>query len=110
MEFLNLSRVKTLNILLLIMFLSSCSLLDPFVDRRREAGAPNPESLYIGRSTPEKPAVCYNIFATNYKTVKKIADEECQKQKTGLYAEPLNQTVFTCRVLVPNHYYFKCIK
>ena len=30
------------------------------------------------------------------------------ENKTGNKAVPVKQTVFTCRLLVPNHYYFKC--
>lgn len=34
-----------------------------------------------------------------------MADEECRKQETGSRAVPVKQTVFTCRVLLPNHYF-----
>ncbi len=97
-------------ILLFILFISACSVVEPFVDRRREAGVQEPEKLYVGESKPEAPAVCFNAWTTDYSTVKRLADEECKKQETGRYAEPVKQTYFSCRLLVPNHLYFTCVK
>lgn len=77
------------------------------MDRRREAGNTK-ENLYVGKSTPEEPAICYNLLTTNFAEVQKLADEECQKHKTGFKATPVRQTVLTCKVLIPNHYYFRC--
>ena len=105
MEKIDLSRV----ILILVLFASGCSIVEPFVDRRREAGAEDMTRLYVGESTPEKPAVCYNILTTDYPTVKKLADDECKKYGTGTEAKPFKQTAFTCRLLVPSHIYFNCI-
>lgn len=90
--------------------LVSCSQFRPFVDRRREAGVKNLANLYVGKSTPENPAVCYNSLYTPYSEVKKLADEVCINEKTGTHAVPVKQTYFTCRILVPNHFYFKCEK
>ena len=44
----------------ILILTTSCSLLEPFVDRRRNAGVENIENLYVGRSTPSEPAICYN--------------------------------------------------
>ncbi len=104
------SRFKIINVLLFVAFVCSCSQFRPFEDRRREAGAKTPEELYIGNSTPKNPAVCYNSLYTPYADVKKIADNVCIREKTGTHAVPLKQTYFTCRILVPNHFYFKCEK
>ena len=104
------SRVKILNCLILAGMLCSCSLLDPFVDRRRNAGERDISKLYVGKSTPEQPAICYNSWTTDYATVKKLADEECLKHKTGTQAVPLKQTHFTCRLFLPTHIYFQCKK
>lgn len=90
--------------------LSSCSLLDPFVDRRRNAGERDMTKLYVGASKPDAPAICYNILTTDYEEVKKMADEECIKHKTGTHAVPVKQTQFTCRLFLPTHIYFKCVK
>lgn len=83
--------------------------VQPFVDRRREAGAKTPETLYVGKSTPEAPAICYNSIWTPVEEVKKMADEECRKQETGSRAVPLSKPSLP-RVLLPNHYFFKCVK
>ena len=90
--------------------LCSCSQFRPFVDRRREAGVKDLAKLYVGKSTPQNPAICYNSLYTPYADVKKLADEVCIKENTGTHATPVRQTIFTCRILVPNHFYFKCEK
>ena len=110
MEFFKLSRAKILNLLLLCLVINGCSLLSPFVDRRREAGAKTMEELYIGKSKPDAPAICYNKLTTDFETIQKLADEECQKHKTGNRAIQTKETLFTCRLLLPNHLYFRCDK
>ena len=109
MEFFNLARNNLLILILLALGINACSILPPFVDRRRNAGAPKNE-LYVGESTPEKPSICYNILTTDYKTVKTMADEECKKYKPGDYAVPVSQEAFSCRVLIPARINFKCVK
>lgn len=89
--------------------LSGCaSQFGPFIDRRREAGGLENGALYVGKSTETQPAVCYNKLYTSWDEVQKLAEEECVKNKTGNSATPIKETVFTCRLLVPNHYYFNC--
>ena len=88
--------------------LNACSQFGPFVDRRREAGRADEGVFYVGKSTPKQPAVCYNKLYTSYEEVKALADNECKKYQTGTHATPVKETVFSCRLLVPNHYYFKC--
>lgn len=109
MEFFKLSRTKCCKILLLISLLAGCSQFNPYVDRRREAGAQDEEHLYVGASKPNKPAICYNALYNEYTEVKLLADEECKKHGTGTEAVPTHQTIFTCKLLTPNHIYFKCI-
>jgi hypothetical protein len=104
------SAVKWLNFVLLLSMLGACSQFAPFVDRRREAGGLSNGALYVGKSTPEKPAVCYNKLYTSYEEVKALADAECVKNETGTHAIPLYEEVFSCRLLIPNHYYFQCQK
>ncbi len=108
MEFFKLSRAKIWNLMLLCLFINACSQLEPFVDRRREAGAKTMEDLYVGESKPNAPAICYNKLTTNWETIQKMADEECKKHKTGNRAVQTKETLFTCRLLLPNHLYFKC--
>ena len=102
------ASMKIINIAVLASLLCGCAQFKPFVDRRREAGGFADGALYVGESTPKNPAVCYNALYTPFSEVQNLADEECKKNKTGNKAVPLKQTVFTCRLLVPNHYYFKC--
>ena len=89
---------------------NACSQFGPFVDRRREAGAQKEGIFYVGKSTPEEPAICYNKLYTSYEEVKALADAEYKKYNTGTHATPVKETVLSCRLLVPNHYYFKCEK
>ena len=96
-------------ILILVLFLNACSLFDPFVDRRREAGARDIEHLFVGKSETDAPAICYNKLTTSIEEVKRLADEECIRHRTGAYAVPVKQTIFTCRLFVPNHLFFKCM-
>ena len=110
MEFFKLSRVKFGFAFASWLLLSACSILPPFVDRQRNAGVRDMSKLYVGKSTPEEPAVCYNGWTTTYEEVKKLADEECVKHKTGTYAVPTKMTSFSCRLLIPNHVYFKCVR
>ena len=104
------ASAKIINIAVLTSLLCACAQFGPFVDRRREAGGFSDGALYVGKSTPQNPAICYNILYTPYDKVQALADEECKKHNTGTKAVPEKQTVFTCRLLVPNHYYFKCEK
>ena len=84
------SRVKFGFAAALFLLLGACSFLPPFIDRQRNAGVHDISKLYVGRSTPENPAVC--------------------KHKTGTHAEPTDMTSFTCRLLIPNHIYFRCVQ
>lgn len=103
------SRVKLLVCAILLIAVGGCSLVQPFIDRRRDAGA-SPGRLYVGMSQPDAPVVCYNSLLTKFDEIKKLADEECQKHKTGDYAEAVDVDYFTCRIMTPNAYRFKCVK
>ena len=89
---------------------SACSLLEPFVDRRRNAGVEDIKNLYVGRSTPEMPAICYNSLFTDDLQIQELADAECKKHNTGTHAVKTHTTKFTCKIFLPSHDYFKCIK
>lgn len=110
MEFSKLSRTKMLLSVITINALCACSLLEPFVDRRREAGVSDITKLYVGHSTPEEPAICYNTWLTDMEEAQELADKECIKHGTGTRAEFVKESTFTCRVLIPNHLYFKCVE
>lgn len=109
MEFFKLARANFTYLAVMAFLLSACSVLEPFVDRKRNAGAP-PTQLYVGQSRKDTPSICYNILTTDYKTVKKMADEECIKYNTGTHAVPVSQEAFSCRVLLPARINFKCEK
>ena len=96
--------------ILILMITSACSLLDPFVDRRRNAGIENINNLYVGRSTPEAPAICYNGLITDAKTIQNLADEQCRLHETGTHAVKTHTTKFSCKMFLPSHDYFKCVK
>lgn len=104
------STLKMLLACITLLSISACALFDPFVDRRREPGTMDKEKLYVGSSTPSEPAICYNSAITSMEEVQKLADEECVKHQTGDRAMLVDNTVLTCRVLLPNHAHFKCVK
>ncbi len=110
MEFLKLSRAKFIFLFIMCIFISGCSIFKPFVDRRRNAGASDIEKLYVGKSTPNAPAICYNSLWTEYQELQTMADTECQKNNTGTKAVFDKETSFTCRLFLPSHIYFKCEK
>lgn len=109
MEIYKLSRINLFAVGLMLIFITSCSLANPFVDRRREAGRP-PENLYIGMSKPDAPLICYNPLVTDEEALQKMADEECQKHKSGLRAVEEQRESFVCRILTPNYVKYKCVK
>ena len=74
------------------------------------AATPARKKLYVGQSRPEAPVVCYNGWVTKFDELQKMADAECVKHQTGDYAEPVEQDVFTCRLLTPAAWKFKCVK
>ena len=91
-----------------LAIISGCSWVEPFVDRRRNAGAEKGQ-LYVGRSTPDAPVICYNGWKTEFDELQKMADEECQKHQTGTKAEPVGADYFTCRIFTPAAYRFRCV-
>ncbi len=104
------SRVKILNMLLLSVLLYGCSVLDPYIDRRRQPGSSDPEKIYIGASKPDAPAVCYNPFLSNENDLQALADKECLKYQTGTHAEFVKKQNFACKILLPSINTYKCIK
>ena len=94
----------------ILLFTTSCSQFEPFVDRKRNAGVENLQYLYRGKSQPSKPAICYNGLIHSEEQVQALADNECKKHNTGTKALKTNTTKFTCKMLLPSHDYFKCVK
>lgn len=108
-EFLKLSSLKNIFLAVFLFFLTACSLFDPFVDRRRNAGA-DLEHLYVGRSTKENPAICYNGLWTSEEQLQSLADAECQKHGTGTHALKTGKSTLTCKLFLPTHAYYQCVK
>lgn len=109
MEFFKLSSPKFMLLLLLMFFLSGCSMFNPYIDRRRNPGVQDLRYLYSGPSTPENPVICYNPLLTDEITLQQMADEECRKQQTGSKAQFLEKTYFDGKLFLPNHAHYKCI-
>ncbi|MEE6207459.1 MAG: hypothetical protein VZR95_05340 [Alphaproteobacteria bacterium] len=93
-----------------MLFLSGCSLFNPYIDRRRNPGVQDISKLYSGPSTPEKPVICYNGWITDDDELQKIADAECVKQKNGVHAEFTEKTYFDGKLLLPHHAHYQCVK
>ncbi|MBQ7303361.1 MAG: hypothetical protein IJW75_00380 [Alphaproteobacteria bacterium] len=104
------SSTKMLITIFILILTTSCSLIQPFVDRRRNAGVEDIKKLYVGRSTPSSPAICYNPLITNSQEIQALADAECKKHNTGTHAIKTHTTKFTCKMFLPSHDYFKCVK
>ncbi len=102
------ARVKITISAIIMLGLSACSIFEPYVDRRRNAGAP-PQYLYVGRSSPTNPSICYNGLITDEQTVQQMADDECKKYKTGDHAEFLSEDIVSCKLLLPNRKTFTCV-
>ncbi|MBO4285393.1 MAG: hypothetical protein J5895_04085 [Alphaproteobacteria bacterium] len=102
------SSIKMMFTLFVLCLVCACSLFEPFVDRRRNAGASDISKLYVGRSTHDEPAVCANYLWTSKEKVQALADDQCRKHGTGTHAVQTKQTHFTCPLLLPTHTYFKC--
>ena len=88
-------------VIVLCLMLSGC-LFDPFIDVRGEAGTKNK----VGRSTMNKPVVCYNSWFTDAKDVASLAERECQETKRHAYL--IGQERFSCRIFIPVRAIFEC--
>ena len=92
-----------------LVLLNACSIWQPYVDRRRNAGNP-PENLYVGRSTINAPSICYNGLTADFDEIQKMADEVCVDNKTGDFAEVVSKEAFSCKIFIPSRINFKCVK
>ena len=108
MENMKLSRAKFVMFFLMPVMLAGCSITEPYVDRRRDAGQPL-EKLFVGRSKPNAPSICYNGLITKFAEVQELADEECIRQETGVRAEFVNNNSFSCTLMTPTFANFKCV-
>jgi hypothetical protein len=86
----------------MLFFAVSCSQIRPFVDSRREAG----QEGTVGKSKPERIAICYNTLNSTCDQLQEMADVECQK--IGKKAVIESADYFSCRLLTPHVTYYKC--
>jgi len=110
MEFFELSSQKLKIVCILVLLLSACGQLSPYIDRRRNPGVQDMRFLYTGPSKPDKPAVCYNPLWNNDEQIQRLADEECVRENTGVRAVLVKKTHFDGKLFLPSHAYFKCVK
>ena len=110
MEFSKLSSIKITVSALFLFLLAGCSILDPYIDRRRNPGVQNVSRLYSGPSKPDAPVVCYNGWYSDDEELQALATAECVKHGTGNFAEFERKSYFDGKLLLPNHAYYKCVK
>ena len=110
MEILKLSSQKIALGCLFLIFLSACSMFQPYIDRRRNPGVADIRMLYSGPSKPDKPVICYNSWITDDTKLQQMADDECLKNGTGTHAEFVEKTYFDGKLLLPNHAHYQCTK
>ncbi|MBQ8785875.1 MAG: hypothetical protein IJZ59_07555 [Alphaproteobacteria bacterium] len=103
------SRKKMAQAVLLVLLISACSVTQPFVDRRREAGKTGSE-LYVGTSKTDAPVICYNGWVTDFEEVQKMANDECIKHNTGTSASFETEENFSCRLFTPTYAKFQCVR
>lgn len=101
------STLKLSLLLSVLIFVTACSQLRAFEDRRREPGT---EYIYIGSSKPTRPVICYNPLWEDNEDLKTMADEICRKNDAKTHAEFINKEYFSCRLFVPAKAYYKCVK
>ena len=104
------SSIKIASVSVFVLLLTACSIWEPFVDRRRNAGVTDIRNLYVGKSTPNNPAVCSNPIWTSQETVQALADTECEKHHPGTHAVQTDIKYFSCKLLLPTRTFFKCEK
>lgn len=104
------SRVKFLYFLLLSGTVCGCTILDPYIDRRRNPGTGDVSKLYSGFSKADEPAVCYNPLLSEDNELQALADAECVKNNTGTHAVFKKTSSFSCKIFLPSVNFYKCVK
>ena len=109
MEFFKLSSLKLVISTIFLMILCGCSMLNPYIDRRRNPGTQDISQLYSGPSKPDAPVVCYNGLWSSDEDLQELATAECIKHGTGDYAEFQEKTHLDGKLLLPSHAHYKCV-
>ena len=88
--------------IILVLFLSACGQIEPYVDSHREAG----QVQLRGQSTLDKVAVCYNPLWSDKKQVEELAKSECQKTKRHPVYDDTKW--FSCSLINPSTAFYNC--
>ncbi len=99
---MNFKYFFSFGVVFLPLLSSGCTMFDPFVDARREAGQAQP----VGSSTDDNPVICYG-FADNDK-IEQLAQNECAK--TGRVAVFQRKENFKCALFAPQKAVYQCQK
>lgn len=92
----------------LIGVVCGCTILDPYIDRRRNPGTSDVSKLYSGYSKANAPAVCYNPLLSKEDELQALADAECVKNNAGTHAVFEKTSSFSCKVFLPSVNFYKC--
>lgn len=103
------SSLKLVISTIFMLNLCGCSLLNPYIDRRRNPGTQDISQLYSGPSKPDAPVVCYNGLWSSDEDLQELATAECVKHGTGNYAEFQEKTHLDGKLLLPSHAHYKCV-
>lgn len=100
-RFARCSARRVVMVLALSGLVSACA-GDPWVDSRREAGQVDP----VGKSTTDRPAICFAPSATTAEEVAAMAQQVCDR--TGRRAVYLRTLRWQCRLTTPHRAIFAC--
>lgn len=110
MEFFKLSSLKFYIACLSVLFMSGCTLFQPFVDRKRNPGTSDISKLYSGSSKPNAPVICYNPLFTDDNELQQMADDVCKTEETGDRAELQGKNYIDGKLLLPAKARYLCVK
>lgn len=99
--FIRFVMMKRFFFVLLCLFITACSQVEPFIDARREAGQVEP----IGSSRPNRPVVCYGLFGSE-EDRQALAQSVCDEQ--GKEAVFQAREGFSCKLLTPVREIYTC--
>ena len=93
---------KLVLIFMLSLVVCSCSQFEPFEDMRREAG----QIPTVGRSSNNRPAICYNPLWHDEKQLQELANIACARTKRKAVFQAKES--FSCRLFNPSTAIYTC--
>ena len=90
-------KIHIFFLVVISLFFTACS---AYVDQRREAG----RIAFIGQSTDNQIAICYNPLFSDEKSLEKLAKEKCGKKAAILK----DYKLFNCTLFYPNTVFYIC--